>query len=96
MELLAGAASVFARRCIAGLSANTQKCAENVEKSLARSTALAPVIGYDEAAPLAHVACDSGRSIREVALEGSGLPPERVAQLLKAERLTEPSPGDRG
>jgi fumarate hydratase, class II len=94
VELLAAAAGVFARRCVAGLSADTEKCSENVEKSLALSTAFAPVIGYDKAAQLAHLAYETGRTIREVALESSGLPPERVARLLEAERLTEPTRAD--
>jgi fumarate hydratase, class II len=91
MELLAAAAGMFARRCIAGLSADTQKCAENVERSLALATALVPAIGYDKAAQLAHAAYDTGRTIREVALESSGMAPDRVERLLRAERMTGPS-----
>ena len=69
IELLASASRVFARRCVAGLEADTQKCESNIEQSLAMCTALAPVIGYDKAAKIAKVAYETGRTVREVALE---------------------------
>src|SRR5438034_8886304 len=56
IDLLTNASRVFARRCIAGLEANVEKCESNIEKSLAMCTSLAPVIGYDKAAKIAKVA----------------------------------------
>jgi fumarate hydratase class II len=53
-----------------------------VEQSLAMGTALAPVIGYDQAAALVKEAYASGRTVREVARERSGLPEERLAELM--------------
>ena len=43
------------------------------------ATALAPVIGYDEAAKLAKEALESGRTIRELALERGMDPPSWIA-----------------
>src|SRR5262249_39689149 len=82
IELLASASRVFGRRCIAGLEADAEKCESNIEQSLAMCTALAPVIGYDEAAKIAKVAYESGRTVREVALEISGLDKWRIDELL--------------
>jgi fumarate hydratase class II len=90
IELMARGASVFARRCVEGLEADEQKCQSNVEQSLAICTALAPVIGYDQAAKIAKMAYDSGRTVREVALEISGLSKEKIEQLLNARSQTEP------
>src|SRR5205823_4866307 len=45
IELLTSASRVFARRCVAGLEADVQKCESNLEQSLAMCTALAPVMG---------------------------------------------------
>jgi fumarate hydratase class II len=45
-------------------------------------TALVPEIGYDKAAALAKEAHASGRTVREVAREKSGLSEERLAALL--------------
>src|SRR6266404_2623798 len=67
VELLASASRVFARRCVAGLEADAEKCESNIEKSLAMCTSLAPVIGYDKAAKIAKVAYETGRTVREVA-----------------------------
>ena len=53
------------------------------------ATALAPVIGYDEAAKLAKEALRSGRTIRELAL-ARGIAPERLDELLDPARMTEP------
>jgi fumarate hydratase class II len=45
-------------------------------------TSLAPVIGYDRAAELVKEAYRSGRTVREVAMERSGLPAEELEGLL--------------
>src|SRR5438094_7839335 len=73
ITLLTSASRVFARRCIVGLEADRQKCEGNIEKSLAMCTSLAPEIGYDKAAQIAKIAYETGRTVREVALEISGL-----------------------
>jgi fumarate hydratase class II len=83
--LLTNAAQVFSRRCLAGLEADVEKCGENVEKSLAMCTALAPVIGYDKAAKIAKVAYESDRTVRDVAREISGLDEKRLNELLDSE-----------
>ena len=86
IALLAGASRVFARRCIAGIQADAQKCESNLEQSLAMCTALAPVIGYDRAASIAKAAYESGRTVREVAQEMSGLDEAQLKDLLDPEK----------
>jgi fumarate hydratase class II len=90
IELLASASRVFARRCIKGLEADAEKCRSNIEQSLAMCTALAPVIGYDQAAKIAKTAYESGRTVREVALETSGLKTEQIKELLDPVKQTKP------
>jgi len=90
IELLANASRIFARRCITGLKADLEKCEGNIKKSLAMCTALAPVIGYDKAAEIAKVAYESGRTVRDVAAELSGLDRTRLNQLLDPRRQTGP------
>jgi fumarate hydratase class II len=51
-------------------------------------TALAPVIGYDQAAKIAKLAYERGRTVREVAIETSGLTRERLEELLDPEKQT--------
>jgi fumarate hydratase class II len=86
--LLAAAADNFAERCVEGLKA-TDRGPALVEQGLMLATALAPVIGYDEAAKLAKDALATGRTIRELALE-RGIDKARVDELLDPARMTEP------
>jgi len=93
IALLSSASLVFARRCIAGLEADRDKCESMIEQSLAMCTALVPVIGYDKAAQIAKVAHETGRTVREVAFEMTGLDKAKVEELLDPKRLTEPGQG---
>jgi fumarate hydratase class II len=88
--LLANASRVFARRCVVGLQADVAKCRSNLEQSPALCAALAPVIGYDQAAGIATLAHETGRTVREVALERSGLGKAELEALLDPAKLTEP------
>ena len=80
--LLASAVDVFEKKCVAGIAANRDVCAGNVEKSLALSTGLVPHIGYDRAAAIAKKAFETGKTIREVATEEQAVPEELLDKLL--------------
>lgn len=88
ISLLAAAADNFSARCVEGLTA-TQRGPQLVEQGLMLATALAPVIGYDEAAKLAKAALASGRTIRALALE-RGLDSADLDRLLDPVEMTEP------
>jgi fumarate hydratase class II len=90
IELLGRGSRVFAQRCITGLEAQVDRCEAEVENSLAMCTALAPVLGYDRAAQIAKAAYESGRTVREVALEISGLDRAKLEELLDPRRQTQP------
>ncbi|MDG0866095.1 class II fumarate hydratase [Candidatus Lucifugimonas marina] len=89
IDLLAAASENFARQCINGLVA-TKKGPEMVMQGLAICTALAPIIGYDEAARLAHVASESGETIKEVALRETDLSDAELDKVLEPLSMTEP------
>ena len=82
IELLAAGTRNFETRLVRGLEANRERAAAFVEQSLPMVTALAPIIGYEQAAALAKEASASGRSIREVARERSGIPSAELERLL--------------
>lgn len=90
IELLTTASRVFNKRCVDGLQADQSRCESNIEQSLAMCTVLAPEIGYDNAAAIAKKAYQSGRTVREVALEVSGLDETRLNELLNPRTQTEP------
>jgi len=82
IRILASATRNFTTRCIAGLQADRDRAASSVERSLALVTALVPEIGYEKAAAIAKEAWETGRTVREVAKEHSGLPAEKLNRLL--------------
>jgi fumarate hydratase class II len=91
ITLLAAATNNFSARAIEGLTA-TDRGPKLVEQGLMLATALAPVIGYDDAAKLAKDAFASGRTIRELALE-RGMDPAELDRLLDPGSMTEPGLG---
>lgn len=82
IDLLSACSRNFAVRCIADLSVDRKRSEALIEQSLAMATLLAPEIGYDKAASIAKRAADTGRTVREVATEMSGLDPARLNRLL--------------
>src|SRR5207302_341720 len=72
IAILAGAARNLATRCVDGITA-TDNGPRLVEQGLMLCTALAPRIGYDQAAAIAKEAFASGRTVREVARELTSL-----------------------
>jgi fumarate hydratase, class II len=72
IELLSIGMETFAKNCVEGLEPNRERIAELVDRSLMLVTALAPVIGYDNAANIAKKAHKEGTTLRDAAL-ASGL-----------------------
>ncbi|WP_315760569.1 class II fumarate hydratase [Sphingomonas sp. Y38-1Y] len=68
IDLLATGMEGFAERCVDGLEANERRIAELVERSLMLVTALAPEIGYDNAAKIAKHAHVEGLTLKEAGL----------------------------
>ena len=54
-------------------------------------TSLAPVIGYDQAAEIAHKAYKSGKTVREIAIEENVLDKKELEKILDPESMTTPS-----
>jgi len=90
ITLLSAVTDLFGAKVVEGLEPDRERCASLVERSLAMATPLAPVIGYDQAAVLAHEAHRSGRTVREVALASSGLPAAILQDLLDPRAMTAP------
>jgi fumarate hydratase class II len=68
IHLLSVGMESFAERCVDGMTANEDRIAELVERSLMLVTALAPEIGYDNAAKIAKTAHEQGTTLREAGL----------------------------
>lgn len=89
-RLLANVCHVFTDKCVAGLAANEQRCAELIERSLALCTSLAPLIGYDAAAEIAREAHQTGQTVRAVAQAKRILPEDQLSAALDPRAMTEP------
>ena len=90
IRLLANGARTFADRCVAGIEADVERCAELIEGSLAMCTSLAPAIGYDKAAAIAKEAFQSGKTVRQVAKEQNVLSDDELDRILDPESMTKP------
>src|SRR5213594_2193218 len=93
MQLLTNASRVFAERCVEGIEADRAQCEYWLERSPALVTALAPRIGYAEAAKLAKEAVAKNVTVRQLVMEkgvlkGKGL--EAVLDLLAMTELGVP------
>jgi fumarate hydratase class II len=80
IDLLTAGTSNFDSRCVRGLTVN-RGVAGGLDVAMA--TALAPEIGYDKAAAIAKEALETGKTLREVARERSGLSESRITELVK-------------
>ncbi|HEY1593264.1 MAG TPA: class II fumarate hydratase [Solirubrobacteraceae bacterium] len=69
IALLVSTARVFREKCIEGIRANLEGTQRSAEMTLAAATALNPYIGYDKGAEIVKEAAQSGRPLKEVALE---------------------------
>ena len=86
IALLAAGSRNFAERLVDGLEADRERAGGYVEQSLAMGTALAPELGYEKAAALVKEAYQTGKTVREVAREKSGIPEKRLNELLDPAR----------
>jgi len=88
IKLLSASATIFAEKCVDGISANEARCRAFIEESLAMCTALAPVLGYEQAAAIAKEAYATGKTVREVAMGRKVLPEEELEKLLDPMNMT--------
>jgi fumarate hydratase class II len=89
IKLLASASRLLNEKCVAGVEANEEMTERHAEATLATATALNPHIGYDRAADIVKAAAESGRSLREVALE-QGVEPAVLEEALDHRRMARP------
>jgi len=82
----------FTDKCVAGITANENRCNFYVQATVSLATALNPYIGYAKAAEIAKEAVATGRSIIEIAREKKLLSEDQIKEILDPARMTEPRP----
>jgi aspartate ammonia-lyase len=97
LTILGNASRVLAERCVDGIEADAAQCAYWLERSPALVTALAPKIGYAEAAKLAKEAVATGLTVRQLLEKNKVLPKEELEEVLDLRAMTEIGvPGGKG
>ena len=87
VRLLADAMVSFTDRCLAGIDADRDRIADLVKRSLMLVTALAPTIGYDNAAAIAKAAHKNGTTLREEALASGHISAEDFDRFVRPEMM---------
>lgn len=96
MQILTNASRVFAERCVQGIEADRAQCAYWLERSPALVTALAPKIGYAEAAQLAKEALAKNVTVRQLVVDKGILSSKELDEVLDLRAMTELGvPGER-
>jgi fumarate hydratase, class II len=89
LGLLTTASTVLAERCVDGIEADRAMAAHWLDRSPALVTALAPKIGYAEAAKLAKEAVEKNLSVRELLVQKGMLKGKELDEVLDVRAMTE-------
>ncbi len=87
VRLMADAAESFTDNCVIGIEPRLDNIRSGVERSLMLVTALAPKIGYDNAAKIAKSAHRNGTTLREEALKSGLVTAEEFERLVRPEDM---------
>lgn len=77
-------------RCVAGITANAERCNFYAQSTVSLATALNPYIGYAKAAEIVKESIASGESIISIARRKKLLTDEQISEILDPVRMTEP------
>lgn len=87
VRLLSEAMVSFNDRCAAGIKANRERMADNLNRSLMLVTALNPYIGYDNAAKTAKLAYQENISLKDACVKLGFLTAERFDEVFHPEEM---------
>jgi len=90
IQLMSDVARSFTEHCVEGIRADEKRIRELMERSLMLVTALAPKIGYDNAAKVAKSAHARGTTLKEEAVRLGFVSSAEFDQLVRPEKMTRP------
>lgn len=91
IQLLADVSRSFTEHCVDGIRADEKRIRDLMQRSLMLVTALAPKIGYDNAAKVAKTAHAQGTTLKEEAVRLGYVTPAEFDLLVQPEKMTHPS-----
>jgi fumarate hydratase, class II len=90
IRLLADGAVSFTDHCVVGIKPNLERISDLMQRSLMLVTALAPKIGYDQAAAIAKSAHKNGTTLKEEALKSGSVTSEEFDAIVRPETMLAP------
>jgi fumarate hydratase, class II len=90
IQLLADATRSFTKLCVEGIRADEKRIRDLMERSLMLVTALAPRIGYDNAAKVAKSAHARGTTLKEEAVRLGFVSADEFDRLVQPDKMTHP------
>lgn len=90
IQLLADVSRSFTAHCVDGIRADEKRIRDLMQRSLMLVTALAPKIGYDNAAKVAKTAHAQGTTLKEEAVRLGYVTPAEFDLLVQPEKMTHP------
>lgn len=90
IQLLADVSRSFTENCVSGIRADEKRIQDLMERSLMLVTALAPKIGYDNAAKVAKIAHGSGTTLKEEAVRLGFVTPAEFDRLVQPIKMIHP------
>jgi fumarate hydratase class II len=90
VRLIADAAVSFTDNCVAGIEAREDNIKAALDRSLMLVTALAPKIGYDNAAKIAKTAHKKGTTLRDEAVGGGYVTDAEFDAIVRPENMIGP------
>lgn len=90
VDLMINACDTLRTLCIEGITANEDKCRQEVHNSIGIVTALNPYIGYEHSTTIAKKALETGRSVYDLVLEEGILTKEDLETILDPKNMVRP------
>src|ERR1700692_3014415 len=90
IQLMADVTRSFTEHCVVGIRADEKRILELMQRSLMLVTALAPKIGYDNAAKVAKSAHARGTTLKEEAVRLGFVSANEFDRLVKPDKMTRP------
>ena len=91
IDILADSVKNFSIFCVKGIKANKKRIKEHLDNSLMLVTALAPKIGYDNAAKIAKKALKNGTKLKEEAIKSGLIKEKDYDKIVNPKNMVQPA-----
>ena len=90
IDLISDSSKNFAKYCVKGIKANKDKIKKDLDNSLMLVTALAPKIGYDQAASIAKKALKNKTTLKNEVLKSGLLNEKEYQKIVDPRKMIQP------